>query len=430
MTDDTARGVVIDAAQRILVVGDFRWGAGSDRDCGILRLLPDASSYDPGFLPPLGYGYFNFNRGGANTDQCHAVAAYSDGSSLVVGSASVAGDRNEGIVMRLGPDGLPDPAFFDDGVFDSATDGPMTLAEHDLSFRQVLIDADARAVVSGDVVAVNEDVPTGVGVVLRFAADGTLDAGFGVLLGTPALGTFLRIAASAIDAQGAYWFAGNRHGSSDGDGGYLFRVLPDGSLDPGFNGAEGYVVSECASIRSLAIDAGARVLMGCFPHAGSGRFPGVLRYRFSAGEWQADPAFGSGGHTDIVLSPSDHPEGGDDLFIGVSQIAALRVLGDGRILLAGSYSHGRDAVFDKSDAIAARLSGDGSLDAGYGSGGIVAYGFAFPDRNHETAYAMALDASERPVLAGRSAAHGSTVGKYIVARLQQRGDAVFADGFE
>jgi len=431
VADHRARGLAIDAEQRIVVVGDFlQNGVGADRDCGILRLLPDATGYDTGFLAPLGYGYFNFNRGGSNTDECHAVAALADGSSIVVGSATVdANDRRVGLVMRLGSDGLPDPAFFGDGVFDSDNDGPGLLVGHDLSFRQVLIDAEGRAVVSGNVVADNAGSLTGVGVVLRFAADGTLDNTFGAFLGLAVAETSMSITASAMDANGAYWLAGNRSGSADGDGGHLFRVLADGSLDPALYGLTGYYLPGCAHVESVAIDNIGRVLVGCFPPAASGLVPGLLRLHFFDDEWQIDPAFGSNGFAEIRLAADDAAGGGDNLQRGISQLSALRVLADGRILVAGSYSYGRVFLGDPADVIAVRLNDDGSTDSSFAGDGSATYGFSTPiDRDYETASAMALDAEGRPLLVGRSASGAAS--KYVVARLQQLPDDLFRDSFE
>src|SRR5207237_6338983 len=93
-----------------------------------------------------------------------------------------------------------------------------------------------------------------------------------------------------------------------------------------------------------------------------------------------DTAFGTQGAARIVF-----PGGNDYAY-------AMAVQADGRIVIAGSASNGLD-----NDFAVARLNADGSPDNTFGSGGRLLIPVGQGD---DYAYAVAIDASGRIILAG------------------------------
>ena len=430
VVDDTARGIAIGADQRITVVGDFLHdAAGSDRDCGLLRLLPDGS-YDTGFLQPFGYGFYTFNRGGAQTDYCRALALGADHGGFFVGSATLNGSgQRTGLIQRFTPTGFPDHSFYGDGLFESHIDGLTSMAAEDAEFRQVLIDAAGRIVVSGDADVLTFDGVAAQGVVLRLLANGTLDTDFngtGVAwLPNPPDGSSLRVSAGIEAADGGYWFAANRDIPPATRQGKLFRITAQGAFDASAGGANGLIVADCPIIQSLARDAAGRLLLGCLP-IGSGRLPGVLRLMHGPGGWSPDPSFGTDGLAEIRVSASDAP----DLWPAITRVAAIRVAAGGLVLVAGAYDPGR-ILDNPSDLVVVRLMPDGSKDADFGNAGVSRFHFgAGADRQYEAATAMVLDGAGRPVVIGQRYSTESGASSYVVARLQQQPDLLFRNSFE
>ena len=430
VVDDSARGIAIGADQRITVVGDFLHdAAGSDRDCGLLRLLPDGN-YDTSFLQPHGYGFYTFNRGGAETDYCHALALATDHSGVFVGSATLNGaGQRTGLIQRFTPTGHPDHSFFGDGLFESHIDGLPSMGAEDAEFRQVFIDAVGRMVVSGEASVLTFDGVATQGVVLRFLANGTLDSSFngsGVAwLPNPPDGSVLHVTASIEAADGGYWFATYRDIPPATHQGKLFRVTAQGAFDPGVGGANGLVVTDCPIVQSLARDAAGRLLLGCLP-IGSARLPGVLRLVPGPGGWSPDPSFSADGLAEIRVSASDAP----DLWPAVTRVAAIRVDASGRMLVAGAYDPGR-ILDNPSDLFVVRLMPDGSKDADFGNAGVSRFHFgAGADRDYEAATAMALDGAGRPVVIGQRYSTESGASSYVIARLQQQPDLLFRNSFE
>jgi uncharacterized delta-60 repeat protein len=429
--DHDARGIVLDDDQRITVVGDFQRDASvANRDCGLLRALPDAQAYDASFLPPTGYRDFAFDRGGTGTDLCFGIALRDDQGVIVVGSVTVdAAERRSGLVFQTTADGSFDTQFYGDGTFETAADGPPELIASDVEFRHVLRDGSGVVVSGPALVPVLGGGSLSQAVALRFNADGSLDEQFTpegpvAFLGGDA-GGILELHGMARAADGSLWFAGDRSGSGAGDGGRLFRLLPDGTLDPDLGGGNGMRVPQCAFVTAIAIDPTGRLLLGCDPSDAS-HLAGLLRLIPAGNEREPDPAFGSAGFASIRVRADDAPGIGSQLGSPV----AIALQPDGRIVIAGTYLHERLSR-NPADAVVARLQDDGALDPSFAAAGIARFGFAgVLDLTRDTANALALDAAARPLMVGSSYSTKQMSRSYVVARLQHVPDDLFADGFE
>lgn len=430
VVDEIARGIAIGTDQRITVVGDFQHvPAGDGRDCGLLRALPNGDGYDASFMPALGYGYYQFNLGGANDDICHAIALDGSGGGYFVGSATTGVETRAGLIVRFGPNGAPNTGFFGDGIFFTHIDAASTVGAEDADLRQVFIDRVGRVVVSGEATVLTEDGLAARGVVLRFNTDGTPDTSFFAGSSVAALynaadGSTLHINASAEAADGGYWFAGYRDGGATTSQGRLFRITPQGAFDAQAGGAAGLSVPQCIQLQSMALDDAGRVLLGCLP-TDSNRLPGVLRLVRNGGAWIADPSFGTNGYSELRVSAADEP----GLWPGVTRIAAVRA-NAGRILVAGAYDPGR-LLDNPSDVVVARLRDDGHKDETFGASGITRLGFGpGADQHYDAATALTLDASARPLVVGQRYATGGGGSSYFLARLQQQPDLLLRDSFE
>jgi uncharacterized delta-60 repeat protein len=282
-----------------------------------------------------------------NTSSIGALTLAPDGKILVAGSSSASpfGDWDHDVVARYLPRGQLDPTFGEGGI---------TLTEHGLYVASIAVAPDGSVLVSG-IRSGTSSSRTDFGVT-RYSANGQRDTRFGV--GGEA--TFDVNATSesggvmAVRPTGEMLVAG---ASSARDAGAaepsIVRADATGTLDITF-GSAGRVQTKLDTLKdhrvsAIAEDPTGRILLAGSAReldAGSRRGLAVLRY---SPRGEVDVGFGTGGRFTTEL------EGQYDDAIGVIAEA------DGRVLLGGVH----DNAF-----VLMRLRSDGSLDPTFGLGGV------------------------------------------------------------
>jgi uncharacterized delta-60 repeat protein len=215
------------------------------------------------------------------------------------------------------------------------------------------------------------------------AAAGALDPTFGSggTVATPLAPAY----ALALQPDGKVVAAGTK---PRGGGKYDFLVVryrADGTLDPTF-GSGGTVITEIgdpvfpvAIAEGVAVQTDGRIVAAGRANAGGGNMDFAL-VRYDA-DGSLDPSFGSGGKVTTGLSsPQD-------------EARAVVIQPDGKIVVAGATWVGY-----QGEAIAlARYDPDGTLDGTFGAGGIVTTSI----RNHRaSALGLALQSDGKLVAAG------------------------------
>ena len=114
----------------------------------------------------------------------------------------------------------------------------------------------------------------------------------------------------------------------------------------------------------------------------------LVAARFTPGG-DLDPSFGAGGLVTLDASPSD------------DFAAALTILSDGRVLIAGGLGAPPDA--ETGDTWLVRLTPGGQLDPSFGTGG-QAVASAVP--GFDAAYGLAVQPDGRPVVVGEAEGPG------------------------
>ncbi len=229
------------------------------------------------------------------------------------------------------------------------------------------------------------------------AAAGALDPTFGI--GgevTTDFGGSDSAQAVAIQSDGKILAAGL---SGAGDFA-LARYNADGSLDPSF-GSGGKLTTDFGGFdaaSALAIQPDGRIIAA--GRDGSGEFA-VARYN---ADGSLDSTFGSGGKLTTDF-------GGFDVALGVALQA------DGKIVAVGGGGSG-------SDFALARYNADGSLDASFGSGGMVTTDFG----GFEAATAVAIQGDGKIVVTGSTFSGGFQ--QFVLARYNGDGgpDTSFGGG--
>lgn len=353
------------------------------------RCLLAAGTLDPTFH---GDGALTLDLGGLDT--ARAVAVQDNYRIVVAGDSGGAGPAGFQVV-RLTRDGYLDFTFAGDGK-QAVPFGAIDRAN------AIALQPDGKIVLAGS---------TGDGVsnhfaVARLNADGSLDTTFdgdGKLVLD--LGAHDEATAVLVQPDGKLVVAGfTDAGAADFA---VVRLTADGSLDPTFSG-DGKATADFVGedlARGAALQPDGKVVLAGSSTAGAQLNAAVARFTTDG---SLDATFDSDGLRLVSLDP------------GSDEATAILVQPDGRIVVAGT----NDVVF-----LAARLLGDGALDATFDGDGVASIPFVSAQgQAFASARSATLQDDGKIVLAGRV-----TVGPesdFAVARLNPSGslDPTFGDG--
>ncbi|MFE2913984.1 calcium-binding protein [Kitasatospora indigofera] len=354
----------------------------------LLLALPGAAWAAPGDLDAgFGTGGKVATDFGGSGDEARALAVQPDGRIVAAGVKD--GDF---ALARYNADGSLDAGFGAGGKVTTDFDGGGDAANG------VAVQADGRIVAVG----VSESSAGGnFFSLVRYNADGSLDAGFGTGgkvvtdFGGGGVGEAFAV---AVQADARIVVAG-----LDGGDFALARYNTLGGLDAGF-GTGGTVLTDFGggadAVHAVAVQADGRIVAA--GHTGNS----VGNYDFALARYNVngspDTGFGTGGRVTTDFGAFDSANG-------------VAVQADGRIVAAGVSG---------SDFALARYNVNGSPDTGFGTGGRVTTDFG----GSENAQAVAVQGDGRIVAAGSGATGGSS--NFVLARYNTLGglDTGFGTG--
>ena len=284
----------------------------------LARLLPDGE-LDPGF------GDDGIAVVGPDGSHASALALTHDGV-IVVGGGVPAGEGDVPLVLRLAPDGTPDDSFDGDGAWSAAATPLRGWA------RAVLPLADGS--VAFAVGATPGSAFPSALVAARLTPAGALDPGFGggdgiaeVVLG-PAVARDGGAVGLVSGPAGRIVLAGTVAGPRSRAEGAVVRMLPDGSIDPGFGRAG---VARLTARRGLRVAALARARDGRLVVGGRSASPKAAVVRLRA-NGRRDGTFGSDG---VIVRAIGRPPAGRRTYSAVNALAIQR---GGGVLTAGTVA--------------------------------------------------------------------------------------------
>ncbi|MCP3952001.1 MAG: BspA family leucine-rich repeat surface protein, partial [Desulfobacterales bacterium] len=381
--DESGEQIVIQADGK-MVVGGYTWN-GSDYDFAVTRYNTDGS-LDSSF----GTGGTVVTAVTAGDDYLLGLALQADGKILATGYDHN-GSEYEYIVVRYDTDGNLDTDFDGDGIVitdPSASGGGRA--------RAITVQDDGQIVVIGNSAGGQNDFT-----VIRYNANGSLDTGFGGGDGIAATDLFSAgnhdyAMSVAIQADGKILLGGARLGGASSYDFVLARYDTDGTLDTGFGGGNGYVMTEVGgddqSYSTVVQADGKIVLIGWTDND-------IALVRYNS-DGTLDTDYGTGGK--VISDLSGNTDKG--------YAAALQT--DGKIVVAGYSNNGVD-----NDFMLARYDTDGNLDTSFGGGdGFTTTAIGSGD---DIAWSLALQADGKIVLAGQS--HNDTDYDFAYARYNSDG---------
>lgn len=376
-----------------------------NRDFAAARFLRDGTT-------DTAFGFFGLRTIGIDLiadgrDTLLGAFALTDARTMLLGTAQAPDGARIPALVRLTAAGNADASFGSNGrrVIASA---PWPLP--DVSIEAVARQSDGRYVFAGTC----RNCPgTRAAITLRVDSAGVADASFGDGgWASLALPLATHIEDVTIDAQGRIVLAGYEGDPANDDHNPLIaRFLPDGSADPAFGAGVGYVrLTGIANApvggwmgRALVADRDGSLLLALATDEDRDALrAGIVRVRANGSR---DTAFGNGG---LLLV---------DLENG-TQLDALALLGDRRIVAAGRISHSGSG----EDVFALRALADGTLDASFDGNGVVRHSL---DAQTDRASALLLS-DGRPLIAGIAQRGDSWDG--FAMRLAS--DPIFADGLD
>jgi uncharacterized delta-60 repeat protein len=274
--------------------------------------------------------------GASSQDRALSLVVLPDGRAVAAGYTNLNLAQTDMAVARYLSSGELDTTFGGDGQVTipfPQTGGSYSTAE------EVLLQADGRLVLVGSTLS---DFG-GSFALARLMADGSLDPSFGS-------GGRVTVPADEAAKAGLLQPDGRIIAMGSGANGSIVvaRYNPDGSLDPTFDGDGTVTVpGSFVEIQGAALQPDGRIVI-----AGTSQTGGLQTRNFALVRLLPDGALdGSFDGDGIVVSD----------FAGVESGYSVIVLGDGRLVLAGSRG---------TDVAVARYLPDGSLDTSFGNGGL------------------------------------------------------------
>jgi uncharacterized delta-60 repeat protein len=192
----------------------------------------------------------------------------------------------------------------------------------------------------------------------------------------------------------------------------IFRLTPDGSLDPSFDldGRRQIAFQGQDGIQDLDVYPDGRILISGFT-APSGSVDACgLMFRLNS-DGSDDTSFGTGGSVCFQPATGTPP---------LTFVTGPLILDDGRIIATGIVNSGSGDPFANVDMFAAGRLADGSPDLSFGSSGVRIFAFDQGGSNFDASLASALQPDGRIVMAGRET--GPTSEEPEVERPLQNGN--------
>ncbi len=330
----------------------------------------DAPTFSDGTLAPVDDGIVTTDIA-SGADNVFGMTVQPDGKVLVVGQSG-SGAAGDFALLRYHANGSLDTSFGAGGIVLTDVSG-----DADLGF-DVTLQPDGKILVSGQTFNGGDyDFA-----LMRYHSDGSLDASFGSggMVTTDFAGLNDYGKGITLQADGKILVTGITDNGADYDFA-LARYNSDGSLDGSF-GTGGIVTTGIAAddqAIDVAVQADGKIVVSGDSFNGANMDFALVRYN---ADGSLDASFGAGGKvtTDFGLS--------------VDKGVRLTQQADGKLLLAGYSHNGTDFDF-----ALARYNADGSLDAGFGTAGLVTTSLGTGD---DVAYNVAVQPDGKIVVSGDS----------------------------
>ncbi len=342
-----------------------------------------------------GPGYLTTVFPGTTASNFDDVQVMADGRTVAVGYVDTAGGR-ETVVARYLADGSLDTSF--NGVGYVIT--PIVAGTDEA--RGVHVFSDGKILVVGSALDGSFDI-----YLAKYNSDGTLDTSFGGGDGIEIWGPIgVNPKSMTVLDDGKILVAGDSNSNF-----LLARFNANGSIDSSF-GSGGYVTTDFAggtdTAEDLKVQADGKIVLVGRTFNGTSYDVGVVRY---LADGTLDASFGSGGKvsTDVGTGSGDYG-------------TAIDLQSDGKLVVAGWGN-----AAGTTDFYVLRYDTNGTLDASFGTGGVSTTAIGTSGSLSDFALDVAVRSDGKIYATGYSSDQGNN---FSVIRLNSNGslDATFGSG--
>lgn len=293
------------------------------------------------------------------------MAVLSNGDIICIGEFYTSQEEYLAIA-KLSPNGELDTGFANNGI---ALHGLWTMPDEYETFEQLLVQSDGKLLVGGLLdwgtwPAYKDNI-----ILTRLNSDGTLDSTFGsagklmITYPTDSSMTFGRM---ALQSDGKILVCGT---FSNERKAVVIRLSPSGELDTGF-GTDGFAFFEVNpnSIEQgrdvVMLSDGSIVALGEYLGFGGNAISILARFDQNG---ILDPVFDGDGVVEHDIGPES------------DEVWGLELSSTGKILVAGLYEDGQEEL-----PMVFRVNANGSLDASYGTNGLMLFNSVDATEVHDT----------------------------------------------
>lgn len=319
--------------------------------------------------------------------ECKAMVAQNDGKIILGGQYLAAGQGNMAFA-RYNTNGTLDNGFGTAGKANIAfTNSNVTLAA-------VRLLSNGKILAAGN----SDNKPT----IVRLNANGTVDNSFGTSGVVNFDGGLVALSDMMVLPDGKIVGCG----IADLGAGKLFAAFrrnADGSADNTFGTANGFAYANIGNqptLTRMAVQTDGKILLTGTVYTNASTVYDLVLYRFTA-SGMPDTGFGTNGKVSSVLSTNSAYELGN----------AIAVQSDGKIVVAGRIANSGPTVF-----VIVRYNSNGSIDTGFGTNGSIKINYF---NSLDEAKAVAIQSDGKILVAG-TALNGS-VRELALARLTGSG---------
>jgi uncharacterized delta-60 repeat protein len=321
-------------------------------------------------------------------DEVHAIAIQPDGKLVAAGSAvSQQTGETAGVLVRYNPDGTLDASF---GVGGKVLDPPIS----GFVTNSVALLPSGKIIVGG--YRFNSVTKMDFAIA-RYNADGQLDPTFNVAM-ADFFGDDDHAWAMTLQPDGKIIQVGVAFRLSTSDEFGIVRYNPDGTLDSSFGVggktttgfSEFFPFSENSVDRAntVAVQADGKIIAGGVTRNNDSHPADDFALARYNPDGTLDLSFGTGGKVKTEFPGDPNPSSGED-----ERINSIAVQSDGKIVAVGRVYDGAAS----GDFGIARYNSNGSLDATFGTGGLVTTNFFGDDE----AFAVAIQPNGKLLVAGK-----------------------------
>lgn len=401
-SQDVLKSVAIQNDGKIVIGGYTRWLNGYD--FAVMKFLSNGA-------PDLSFGLFgrmvvNFGL----QDRANDMILQQDGKIVLAGETRT-GTTLDIAIARINTNGLPDFSFNGNGKIIDVLRGSSF-------YNSLALQSNGKIVAGGGTRDVFFYTALNDYAIGRYQTNGKLDPAFSTdgiqnLHFDYAFDAFIKKIAVLPDNK--ILVAGEVTATdSKGIGDFeLSRFYPDGRLDSTF-GTNGKVLTDLGGeefLTGLAVQPDGKIVISGYSvdYNGNNSFHlYVLRYLSNG---VLDPAFGSGGLKEI---PAGLVETNEPI------VAPLLLQPDGKIVVSGLTIVSSDTAGSNLELLVARMNTDGSMDPGFGTGGIKIIN-TLPSGNAAFIRDIALQPDGKILLAGGIQTGIIVSNEFLVIRLNADG---------